>query len=285
MAQQASDPAQAASTVVLPMALQALVVSEDILRTPAQFAPLIEPNYATLLQTDEAGSPKHDLMDDIDVSYWRTQARFNPRFVDLGTGKLKPDRTGIYLSWCLPKIYRAAIAPASSATQNQAEWNSRKLREGFRLSEADKKDSKDGQLKRDPVQFRPVPDRWLIVRSVRNNPWYGKRFIVESNCIRRLDDPDIVGKTETQTCPAMDPTQPSQEQPMLRLGRALQLDASYPSSMDPVRRRYREPFCAAELGHEFFPDYAPHNMGTFSFFDDLKDVADADIYLDNRKLI
>ena len=278
---ESSGAAQAGSTVVVPMAVQALMISEDITQTSAQFAPLIEPDYATLLQTPGAGAPKHDLMDDIDISYWRTQTRSNPRFVNLGTGALKSNRTGIYLSWCLPKLYRAAITATGTARANTEEWNSRKLRAGFKLTTEDKASADEGQAdsgKDEEIQFRSAPDRWVIVRKIRGKPQLRKEFIVESNRIRKIDDPELVGSLETQSCPAMDPNKPIGEQPMLRLGRSVPLaqDSSKLDAGSSSAIVYREPFNAFELGHEFFPDYAPSNMGVFSFFDDLKDFESDD---------
>ncbi|EEU47014.1 uncharacterized protein NECHADRAFT_78007 [Fusarium vanettenii 77-13-4] len=278
MASQAAvPPAQKNFTVVVPMAVQALVVAQDFASTAAQFAPLIEPDYATILQHAQAGAPTHDLMDDLDLSYWRMQARYSTRFIDPSTGQLRSDRCGVYLSWCLPRLYRAAITATDSATDATAglrgdgkqQWDSRKARAGFKCSDVSGTQAANDKS----VQFRPAPDRWIVIRQVRGKPSLTKYVLVESNCIRRLHHLDIAEDFESATCPAMDPSRPMEDQPLLRMGRARPL-----AQMNTMTegREYRAPFNSFELGHEYFADYAPHNMGVFSYFDNLEGI-DAEV--------
>ncbi|KAF5980593.1 hypothetical protein FCOIX_4734 [Fusarium coicis] len=262
-------------TVVVPMAVQALVVAQDFPQTSAQFAPLIEPDYATLLRHPKAGAPVHDLMDDLDLSYWRMQARYSSRFISPVTGEIRPERCGIYLSWCLPRLYRASITATESALAGSSEvqgngmqqWDSRRVLAGFKCHVTPQAQSTHDQS----VQFRPVPDRWIVVRKVRGSPSLTKHVLVESNCIRTINigDDDMAEDFESTTCPAMDPSRTIEEQLLLRMGR------SRPLTAEPEKMRqeeYREPFNAFELGHEYFADYAPHNMGVFTYFDNLEGV-------------
>ncbi|KAJ4194402.1 hypothetical protein NW755_003158 [Fusarium falciforme] len=275
--QDAAPPAQKNFTVVVPMAVQALVVAQDFPSTAAQFAPLIEPDYATLLQHAEAGAPTHDLMDDLDLSYWRMQARYSTRFIDPSTGELRSDRCGVYLSWCLPRLYRAAITATDSAMDATAglqgdgkqQWDSRKARAGFKGGGV----SGAQAAKDKTVQFRPAPDRWIVVRQVRGKPSLTKYVLVESNCIRRIDQLDISEDFEAGTCPAMDTSKPIEDRPLLRMGCARPL-----AQMRNMTEgsEYRVPFNSFELGHEYFADYAPHNMGVFSYFDNLQGI-DAEV--------
>lgn len=271
--QDAAPPAQKNFTVVVPMAVQALVVAQDFPSSAAQFAPLIEPDYATLLQHEKAGAPTHDLMDDLDLSYWRMQARYSTRFINPSTGELRSDRCGVYLSWCLPRLYRAAITATKSAMDATAglqgsgkkEWDSRKARAGFKGG-----DVYGSQAAKDEsVQFRPAPDRWIVVRQVRGKPSLTKYVLVESNCIRRIDHLDVGEDYESGTSPAMDTSRPIEDQPLLRMGRARPL--AQINTMTEGRG-YRVPFNSFELGHEYFADYAPHNMGVFSYFDNLEGI-------------
>ncbi|KAF5620632.1 uncharacterized protein FTJAE_11625 [Fusarium tjaetaba] len=269
-----APPAQKNFTVVVPMAVQALVVAEDFPQTDAQFAPLIEPDYATLLQHAEASAPSHDLMDDLNLSYWRMQARYSSRFINPRTGEVHSQRCGVYLSWCLPRLYRTAITATESAMapmqglkgEKMNNWESRKARAGFKCGDA----VKAHNIHDEAVQFRPSPDRWIIVRQVRNKPELSKHILVESNRIRKINEGDIDEDFELSTCPAMDPYRNIEDQPLLRMGRSSPLAAE--SETKRAEPCYKTPFNAFELGHEYFADYAPHNMGVFSYFDNLDGI-------------
>ncbi|KAF7556018.1 hypothetical protein G7Z17_g1690 [Cylindrodendrum hubeiense] len=270
--------AQERFTVIVPMAVQALVITNEVTQTAAQFAPLIEPDYATLLQPRGLGAPVHDLMDSLDLSYWRMQARHSTRFVDLSTGNLRSGRTGVYLSWCLPRVYRGAITATDSALvdvgdvqgEGKKQWESRKARAGFKCETKPVETSGTQTSDENSLQFRSAPDRWIVVRQVRSKPELAKYVLVESNCIRTIDDAEMPDDVEAETCPAMDPEKPLDEQWTLRMGRSSLLTKK--NLEDAQTRKYREPFNAFEMGHEFFADYAPHNMGSFSYFDDLAGI-------------
>jgi len=133
--------AKAASTIVVPMALQAFVVSGDFSSTRYQVAPLVQPDFAAL--RPHKGEISHDLMDQLDMSFWRLQARYNPRFVDVRTGRVRPDRTGVYLSWCLPRLYRTGIAATGSAVASeeaQKAHDDKRVRSGYSKARKSKKD-------------------------------------------------------------------------------------------------------------------------------------------------
>lgn len=129
---QNAPPATAGSTVVVPMALQAFVVSDDFARSQYQVAPVIQPDFAALVTQD--GEIRHDLMDQLDMSYWRMQARYSSRFVDLTTGARRGNRSGVYLSWCLPRMYRTGITATDSAVESdedRAAHDERRVRSGY----------------------------------------------------------------------------------------------------------------------------------------------------------
>lgn len=280
------NPAQPDFTVIMPMAVQALIIAADFAQTTHQIAPLIQPDYSCLLQGPHAGEPTHDLMDSLDMSFWRMQARYNPRFIDLVSGQPRRDRQGVYLSWCLPRTYRAGIAATASALateEGRRQWGERRIRSGYRKPNGDE-DSSQEQL-----HFRAVPDRWLVVRKVRGRPEQDRRFLIESNCIRTVDDPEFNSDSEspsaggnskghdleTTTAPAMDPSRPPSEQYGLRMGRVADLTAANVKAAKA--QKYCKPFNAFAQGHEFFADYQPHHMGVFSCFDDLEGVDEADL--------
>ncbi|KAF5540891.1 hypothetical protein FNAPI_10412 [Fusarium napiforme] len=276
--------ATAARTVVVPMAIQAFVVAEDFQDSMYQMAPLIQPDMSKL--KPEAGEVMHDLMDQLDTSFWRLQARYNPRFVDLIVGGPKKNRVGIYLSWCLPKMYRAGIT-ATDSTRATEEGNKayqeRRLRSGYSTrndkhgnASPDASSPSQTQQNRADVEFRPVPDRWIIGRMVHSESSSITWTLLESNCIRALDDDELVMSASPQdlqstTSPVMDVNAPIESQYKLLMGRSGPLDVQRQTKSRGI---YKKPFNAFELGHEFFTDYQPHNMGVFSFFDDLAGLDD-----------
>jgi hypothetical protein len=109
------------------MALQAFSVGEDFADTNYRVAPLIQPDYAALRHT-ENGRVKHDLLEQINISETRLQAKHNSRFVDLATGQPLKERVGIYLSWTLPRMYRSGIVATESAA---ADHRDEKVRAGY----------------------------------------------------------------------------------------------------------------------------------------------------------
>ena len=133
----APPPPTPASTVVVPMALQALVVSEDFKDSKMQLSPLVQPNLA-LLRPKE-GAISSDLIAQLDISSERLKASLNTRFVDVVTGQVRNDRVGVYLSWCLPRVYRTGITATTSAAQSDG-YDDARVRSGYSLETHDGSD-------------------------------------------------------------------------------------------------------------------------------------------------
>jgi hypothetical protein len=117
---------QLPESVFVPVALQALVIGQDFPQTKYRIVPLIQPNYNALCT--DGGLVKHDLMDQINLSHLRLKAEYNSRFVDLTSGQAIGERLGVYLSWCLPRVYRTGI---TATDQARAEHGDAKVRAGF----------------------------------------------------------------------------------------------------------------------------------------------------------
>ncbi|KAF2147998.1 hypothetical protein K461DRAFT_302364 [Myriangium duriaei CBS 260.36] len=260
-------PAQAASTIVVPMTVHAFVVSEDFPQSELQMAPVTMPDFS-LLQP-EAGQITHDIMEQLDVSYWSTQAPYNSRFVDLTTGNIRRDRVGVYLSWCLPRLYRSSITSTTSAAQAQ----DHRSRAGFRPS----LETATNKVETERAQFRPAPDRWIIVRRSRSGDGSDRCVMLESNCVRNIDDDELGAAVAPDlnniTAPAVNSTLSIDQQYKSYLGRSADFGSASASST--TARTYQTPFTAFESSNEFFADYQPQNMGVFSFFDDLHGCSDA----------
>jgi hypothetical protein len=118
------------------MAVQAFAVAENFGSSSYRVAPLAQPNYAAL-RTD-SGLVRHDLMEQLDLSATRLQASFNTRFVDVTTGGPQKERVGVYLSWCLPRTYRAGITATKSAAGDHREA---RVRAGYSATNENADDS------------------------------------------------------------------------------------------------------------------------------------------------
>lgn len=148
-----SPDAKAAATVVVPMAVQAFIAADDFGDTAYQMAPIAQPDlhklqrlqqperYANQSAIEGGGEWDHlDLMDWVDTSWWRLQAEYNQRFRDLAAGGPRKSRSGVYLSWCLPSVYRSAITATESTIktpQDRQAFEERKLRSGYRVTDND----------------------------------------------------------------------------------------------------------------------------------------------------
>ena len=113
------------SAVLVPIKLHAFVASEDFPESQYHIAPLIQPNYAAL-RTDEL--LRHDIIEQLDLSAARLQAKHNTRFVDVTSGQARRDRVGVYLSWTLPRVYRSGMTATPSA---EPDHDVAQMRAGF----------------------------------------------------------------------------------------------------------------------------------------------------------
>lgn len=110
--------------VCIPVKLQAFVVTEDYGESQYRVAPLIQPDYGALRA--ESGLIQHDVFDELEISEANLTARCNTRFMEVTTGNVRKERLGVYLSWCLPKTYRAGIVASKAAVDDHGEAMLRK---------------------------------------------------------------------------------------------------------------------------------------------------------------
>lgn len=115
-----------------------------------------------------------------------------------------------------------------------------------------------------------------MIRRAKN--WAS--WLIDSNYLRLIDDEEFMSQSwiktdlENVSSPGTDPKSPLDVQHKLIMGRSVPL-SDYSELPGPEgEKRHRRPFNAFETGHEFFADYQPHNMGVFSFFDDLRGMVD-----------
>ena len=114
-------------------------MSEDFASSENRVAPLIQPNYAALRAYSNL--LKHDALEPLSFSSTKLKAQFNTRFVDVARGDTYRQRVDVYLTWCLPRLYRARSTATDLLNNDKAVYENEKilLRGGFisRIGEDD----------------------------------------------------------------------------------------------------------------------------------------------------
>jgi hypothetical protein len=167
------------------------------------------------------------------------------RLTNLANRQLRQNRTGVYLHWMLPWMYRHGT---SNPNASQAA----------------------------PL-YKSCPDRWLVIRRIHPGSfspssaadeglglWTG--WVVESNRIRDLDEFDATTDIEVECAPyilAGDNIDPTNAQGEVFIGKKTDV------------REWREgpgdfvPLSVLNSGNPLFSDYTPHNTNVFSIIDDM----------------
>ncbi|KAF5967527.1 hypothetical protein FBULB1_11170 [Fusarium bulbicola] len=256
-----------ADVVVIPMAIQAFSVSAFD-ESNISLAPLAQLDLERL---NAQRSPiAYDLIDHLDTSNQaRFDSRVNTRFVDVRTsaggssalgGVPITTRQGIYLSWCMPQAFRAGITPSENNSLDADE----RIRKGYKGTPPQSTSSGDPAF-----QFRPVPNRWVIIRTNGQDP--AQTLIVESDCVRQATDSVFSTPYDVASLasPTIDPAQPLTQDRSF-LGSYANL-SSYVK--DQTRYTYRtQPLTLVQPGDEFFLDQQPTNINVFSVWDSLEDL-------------
>lgn len=157
-------------------------------------APLTQPSYVGLRL--DGSIIQHDVLNHVDL-HNTTNPASNPRITDIGSpdAALKQKRLGVYLHWSLPRMYRTATAAADTA-------------QGYPGSNVAASPNPN------PV-FRPVPNRWLVVRNLKSSdpiiPTGLTSWVIESDRLRFLSDidktnPDLDLENEVAPFLSYDPT-------------------------------------------------------------------------------
>lgn len=251
--------------VCLPVKLDAYVLNPSACGTfpEATLAPLAQPNFTFLRLDSELIEPDvlpfHDLHN-------ASPASANPRLTDLATGKLRPERQGVYLHWMLPRVYR------SGAAEQTAE-------------------GKSGLKK---PNFRAAPDRWLVVRrlhpgfqpssamSAGKLKWI-EAWVVESNRVRNITDLGLDIDVELECAPFVvaDNSGSVDSQAEIFIGAKTPLgkwtEARSMTGDDASFVRLD----VAGAANPLFADFTSHNSNVFSILDNFayKDAKDNTVYL------
>ncbi len=185
-------------SVCLPINLDAFVLNEAVCdKGLVKIAPITQPNYVSL-RLDNS-QIQHDILPHIDL-HNAQPAIVNPRisttfsgdFRDLDARNPSPDpatlsgidrsRLGVYLHWTIPRAYRSGSSQAAAANPSSKATNP------------------------NPT-FRLVPNRWLLVRILRDwtpktaNPDRAAAWVIESDKLRKIEELDASIDLETDVTP------------------------------------------------------------------------------------
>ncbi|VUC25607.1 unnamed protein product [Clonostachys rosea] len=158
--------------VLIPIKLDAFILNDRVCDggpLKAKIAPITQPNYTFLRLDNSYLQP--DITYNVDL-HSVSGAEVNSRITDLGTGKPRENRRGVYLHWTIPRIYRSGTADAEQ--ENAAS-------EGL-------------------PNFPEAPARWLVVRHIddmakvepadaRSALQPVTAWVVESDRCRTIDGP------------------------------------------------------------------------------------------------
>ncbi|KAK3899564.1 hypothetical protein C8A05DRAFT_18018, partial [Staphylotrichum tortipilum] len=247
-----------ASVECLSMQLDAFVLNKEIFTDKYFVAPLNIPDHSAFLP-GEFSAP--DVVPPIDLdSAWPWHR--NSRIADVtktsaGTDpedeRLRKDRLGVYLHWCLPRRFRGAAPLTAGETTSPT---------------GEDDDDEDGDL-----QHTPVPDRWIILRFISKAEPFNPpapavtAFMVESNRIRHLGRGDEFRDVELEAAPFIDHKLPVEKQADVFLGMKRPFDDDW---TDPAPTgQYHSPLTLLDAGNPLFADFQHHNPNVFSIHDDL----------------
>ena len=126
------------------MAVDAFVFNPAVCAGPdCRIAPITQPNYNYLtLQKEKV---RADVFIPHDLQY-SLPPEINSRLIDIGTGKIHKNRLGVYVHWVLPTFYRTG------------DFEQDKLHQQYDANDAI-------AMPKD----KPVPNRWLIIRTIQAN--------------------------------------------------------------------------------------------------------------------
>ncbi|KAH7320601.1 hypothetical protein B0I35DRAFT_352023 [Stachybotrys elegans] len=158
--------------VLIPIKLDAFILNDPVCDggpLKAKIAPITQPNY-TFLRLDTSYL-QPDISYNVDL-HSVSGADVNSRITDLGTGKRRENRRGVYLHWTIPRIYRSGVADAE----------------------------KENAATESLPNFPEAPSRWLVVRQIEDmskvEPAAARSalepltaWVVESDRCRTIDGP------------------------------------------------------------------------------------------------
>ena len=254
------------STLCVPIKLHAFVFNEAVCNDQrpdkAKIAPITQPNY-TFLRV-EGSLALNDVLPHVDLHNAAPASR-NSRFTDIGTGRTRSERIGVYLHWMVPRPFRRGIA-TSRASQP------------VRQTADDKNEDPSA-----PV-FLPIPNRWLVVRTLDPHASTTKpsgttieavkAWVIESDRTRYIDD--ILADVDLQVDVSPFITafsslkKDSQNDPKnIRIDEQAEvfIGQCFDAGKWSETKAQRVELTAASSSNQLFLDYQYHNGSVFSMCD------------------
>ncbi|KAK7419841.1 hypothetical protein QQZ08_010675 [Neonectria magnoliae] len=242
------------------MKVDAYILNTSVVGDTFFLAPTSQPQYGSLLPGQF--NLRHDVEAPLDVrnaSPWQQ----NSRIADIASKQVRKSRLGIYLHWCVPKVFRAGRTDAGGVQRSEDGSTSERQGSGT-------------------IEYESVPDRWLIFRHMAESQPSSPTapaleiFLVESNKIRNVTYAMIgTGEDlETTSSPFLDPNLATEQQLRTVIGRVSRLTQDWQPGAggvekDAAKDGYYSPLTVLGTGNPRFADYMPHNAAVFSLHDDL----------------
>ncbi|RPB06358.1 hypothetical protein P167DRAFT_610131 [Morchella conica CCBAS932] len=263
-----ASPPPPQPTVLIPLKVDAFalnsVISYPIENHPSLIAPITQPNYTFLRLSADVLQP--DIVPFTDLHTAGVNGR-NPRLYDLGANTIRENRVGVYLTWLIPRVYRAG----SASTKNPPPPPSPSPTPSPTPTPTPPVDNS-------APSFISAPVRWLVVRVITDAttilPTTAQTqlpllqaWVIESDRKRLIDDLDATVDLQTDVSPFIDPgganTDPDiSTQAEVFIG--YRADASGWKE-DPDASRV--PLCLVNSANHLFADFQPHNGNVFSMCD------------------
>lgn len=249
----------AESNISIPMKLDAFVFNQDVCdgdKLQAKIAPITQPNYTFLrIQGDLL---QNDLLDAVDLANAAPHDR-NARITDLGTGKIRKNRLGVYLHWAIPRPYRSGAAATPETEARHSNLSSAK----------------------DPSapKFRNPPTRWLVLRKIDPDSIQPagapiqslEGWVVESDRVRLLDQiPDSVD-LQVDVSPYILSSTSEEDPAQISINKQAEIFVGYKEGAADWKElgaeKTRVDLSLLNSSNQLFPDYQPHNNNVFSVLD------------------
>ncbi|KAJ9607111.1 hypothetical protein H2200_008183 [Cladophialophora chaetospira] len=268
-----------ADPICIPIDLDAFVLNEAVCEGgKTRIAPITKPDYVSLRLENSA--IQHDVLPKVDL-HNTDKAINNPRISESFSGplkvldlknpnppetqlvRIKESRLGVYLHWSLPRGYRSGTSAAAGTD----------------------KANNAAQASANPV-FRPVPNRWLVVRSLHPNTFSPQpaglplisAWIIESDRMQAIEDIDGKVDLETDVSPFIqyDNTVPgnvlhSQAEKYIGSKTALANVNQWTEQGNPPISK----LTVMSTSNSLFADYTAHNANVFSMKDNFEFAKDS----------
>lgn len=265
------------ANICLPMQLHAFVLNPFVADdAEAKIAPITQPNY-TFLRLDHQVI-QNDVTDHVDLHYTSPRQN-NSRMSNIETGETITTRSGVYLSWTMPRMYRTGAAATNGSGPVLKDQG------GFRSPAKGKADYT-------VPEFRAVPNRWLIIRHIDTSSASPtltdpvardvqcQAWVVESDLQTSLDSIDETKDIQVDYAPFLAPssnndTSSVEQQAEVFIGSKADLEKWTPDDLENPDGKVRvKPLSLLNSSNHLFADFQHHNGNCFSIQDDFKYIGE-----------